>query len=138
MMKIKILFFLAFSAIVFISCNNGDDLVFDCPDLELNIGDECTYMVEGRPDIFEGKVNEDCNCESETQTGTYDCPDLEANIGDECIDEDGNVGRLDENCKCQSGGTSAYDCPDLEANIGDDCRDANGNLGTINNDCECT
>lgn len=136
-MKFKILIILAIAAFTIISCNNENEVFFDCPELELNIGDNCTYMIEGRPDLIEGIVNSDCNCESESNSSSYDCPDLEANIGDDCRDADGNFGRLDENCECQTGDSSEYDCPDLEANIGDDCRDVDGNLGTINNDCEC-
>lgn len=63
---------------------------------------------------------------------------MELNIGAECTDGEGNTGRINENCKCETGGQNGdYDCPDLGQNIGEDCRDELGNLGIINADCGC-
>ena len=95
----------------------GTAIVYDCPDLEANIGDACD---DGNPNTADDVVTADCVCAG---TLIYDCPDLEANIGDAC--DDGNPNTADDvvtaNCVCA--GTVVYDCPDLEANIGDTCND---------------
>ncbi len=68
-----------------------EESLFDCPQLEANIGDSCD---DGDPGTFDEVINEDCVC-----VGTpYDCPEAQANIGDSC--DDVPFGVINENCEC--------------------------------------
>ena len=102
---------------------------WDCPELELNIGDSCN---DGNPETSDDVITAECECE-----GTYDCPTLEANIGDSC--NDGNPETSDDvitaDCECEG----TYDCPALEANIGDSCDDGDPLTedDIIGSDCQC-
>ncbi len=105
-------------------------VVYDCPDLQANIGDACD---DGDPTTENDVITGSCEC-----AGTpfsYDCPDLEATIGDSCENADGEAGVIDEDCNCYVAPT--YDCPELEANIGDGCENADGEEGVIDEDCNC-
>jgi len=175
-MYIKNLILITLAVFVFTSCGNEEQEFFDCPELELNIGDDCFIPVPDRPgEELQGTVSENCECVplvvfdcpelelnfreeciiSDTitneevigfvseeclcvDTNSYDCPELMANIGEECRDQDGNLGRIGENCECVTEQSSEFDCVDLSASFGDICRDEADNLGRINLDCECT
>jgi len=68
--------------------------VFDCPDLNANIGNACN---DGNPDTDNDVVLADCTCQ-----GEFDCPDLGLNIDDSC--DDGNPNTIDDtvnpDCEC--------------------------------------
>jgi hypothetical protein len=65
-----------------------------CPELGLNIGDECGE-VDGNP-VY---VDENCECAGAVGADV-DCLELGLNIGDECGEVDGNPIYVDENCEC--------------------------------------
>ncbi|MBK9174990.1 MAG: T9SS type A sorting domain-containing protein [Flavobacteriales bacterium] len=109
-------------------------VVYDCPDLEANIGDAC----DPGPGFENGEVTEACVCEG-TPIIVYDCPALEANIGDACDAGPGfENGEVTEACVCEGTPIIVYDCPALEANIGDACDAGPGfENGEVTAECEC-
>jgi len=120
--------------------------VFDCPDINANIGDDCVYTIEenGQTISITSTINETCECE-EIDNPTFDCPNLQANIGDACDlpDVPNGIGVLNENCECVEEELE-YDCPELNLNIGDVCTyyhdTGNGSVlvtSTVNDSCEC-
>ena len=123
--------FLVATTLVACDPENIDDTsftpVFDCPDIDANIGDDCMTAAG-----VVGTVNADCECQLPT---SYDCPDTNANIGDECETPGGDTGTINADCECEL--STGYDCPDINANIGDECETPAGGTGTINADCEC-
>jgi hypothetical protein len=138
---LNLLFLFVLAATLFTACNNDDidetELmpVFDCPGLELNIGDICTYTItdpNGDTIIVTSIVNADCECPPST---TVDCPNLNGNIGDPCA-AGGLVGTINANCECE-GNSGSFDCPNLQLNFGDACTNAAGQIGTVNMSCEC-
>ncbi len=102
---------------------------YDCPSLQLNIGDACN---DNNPNTSNDTVTSNCVC-----LGSYDCPSLQLNIGDPCDDNNPNTSNdiVNANCEC----LGSYDCPSLQLNIGDPCND--GISGTYNDivlsNCEC-
>lgn len=114
------------------------EVEYDCPDLEVNIGDTCD---DGDEMTENDMYNEDCECVGTPIEEEFDCPDLEVNIGDTCDDGDDMTENDMYNEDCECVGTPIeveFDCPDLEANIGDDCIDEETEqAGEINEDCEC-
>lgn len=142
---------IVFALTLFYSCE-GDNLdetvvtpVFDCPDIDANIGDDCVYTIEENGQLISivSTIDENCECQ-EIDTPSFDCPSLQANIGDDCLLNGGpSVGVVDASCDCApvQGG---YDCPDLSLNIGDMCTyyhdTGNGSVlvtSTVNENCEC-
>ncbi len=111
--------------------------VWDCPELEANVGDDCD---DGDESTENDEVDSDCEC-SGTPILVWDCPDLEANIGDDC--DDGNADTendmVNASCACEGIPIIVWDCTALEANIGDACDD--GDAGTendmVNDNCIC-
>ena len=86
-----------------IEVNNNDELldvlsnlsqqcdpVFDCPDIQANIGDDCTT-----PGGDLGEITANCDCEP-----VFDCPAIQANIGDPCVIQN-QQGTINANCDCQ-------------------------------------
>ncbi|NNL92651.1 MAG: hypothetical protein HKO66_10490 [Saprospiraceae bacterium] len=138
-MKIKHLQYIILCLLVLNACNDSDQMVYDCPDLELNIGDECSFEAPDRQDAITGIIDENCECV--LTHDSYDCPELQQNIGDTCRDENDNIGIVSNECICLITDVAQYDCPDLEYNIGDVCRyqDDTGAWydGVINNNCNC-
>ena len=113
--------------------------VYDCPQLEANIGDACN---DGNADTENDVVTANCNCEGTIPAPVYDCSQLEANIGDAC--NDGNALTLNDvvtaNCDCAGIiPTPVYDCPQLSANIGDACNDGNADTenDVVTANCNC-
>jgi len=88
------------------SCSQSE---FDCPDLELNIGDACELTFPDRPDVIIGNVKEECECsvsEDEREDDReVDCPDLGSNIGEPCrfVDASGATveGTTTADCECE-------------------------------------
>ena len=70
--------------------------IWDCPDLQANIGDACD---DGNANTEGDMVDANCECHG---TQVYDCPDLQANIGDACDDGDNTTDNdvVDANCEC--------------------------------------
>ena len=58
--------------------------VFECPELQANIGDVCG---------INGTVTDTCECDEEE---VFECPELQANIGDDC----GVNGTVTDTCEC--------------------------------------
>lgn len=135
-------------------------VVFDCPDIQANFGDQCRLN-----DGSLGLIDTECNCKAregfdcpelsadfdddcETASGAqgfinrdcecqekqFDCPGIQANFGDECRTLAGTTGFIDNDCICKE---KDFDCPDISANFGDDCRTTSGTLGFVDTDCEC-
>lgn len=99
-MSIKIISLLSLLSLFLIACGGGQLEIFDCPELELNFGDECPI---GSLDTFPtltGIVTEDCICEDSIN---YDCPELKLNFGDSCVVDAPIPGTLDFNCQCDLG-----------------------------------
>ena len=141
---IKRTVFLFSVAFLIYSCDN-DDLEFECPIWELNIGDACAdgTNIDGNM-MVSGYLDANCTCISFTDStsNSYECPIWELNIGDACADGtniDGTMivsGYLDANCNCISSTdttSNSYECPDLMLNIGDSC----GLNFIIDSNCEC-
>ena len=123
-------------------CVQYTTITYDCPGLQLNIGDPCD---DGDPCTINDTVQSDCSClgtfQDSDSDGTCDAEDLcpgGPEPGTPC--DDGNPATVGEviqpDCTC---GAVAYDCPDLLANIGDPCND--GDPCTVNDviqsDCSC-
>jgi len=151
-------FLFTLSLFLFISCAPDETAlipVFDCPDLELNFGNECEsndsllWIVDGNCEcqfvvtsdcayIYAGYNIGDFCCNPNFACGIInmycecevDCMDVGYNIGDLCH-IDGNEGYYNSDCECVT-----YDCPELQLNIGDDCISINQEA-TVNADCEC-
>lgn len=70
--------------------------LFDCPTLNLNIGDTCD---DGDINTQNDVVTEDCRCAG---TVEVECPALGLNVGDMCNDGDPNTtnDQVDANCVC--------------------------------------
>ena len=115
------------------NCECEGEQIYDCPGLQLNIGDSCD---DGDPNTSNDTVNLNCECEGEQ---IYDCPGLQLNIGDSCDDGDPNTSNDTVNSNCECEGEQIYDCPGLQLNIGDSCDDGNPNTSndTVNSNCEC-
>ena len=115
---IKRTVFLFSVAFLIYSCDN-DDMEFECPIWELNIGDACAdgTNIDGTM-IVSGYLDANCNCISSTDTtsNSYECPDIMLNIGDSC----GVNFIVNSNCECIFN-NGMYDCPDLMQNFGDSC-----------------
>ncbi len=79
-------------------CEGTPITVFDCPDLQANIGDDCD---DSDPNTEDDTVNANCECVG-TPVEVFDCPQFEANIGDPC--DDGNSETFGDayntNCEC--------------------------------------
>ena len=71
----------------------GDTTVWDCPDLNANIGDDC----QSAPGVI-GVVSADCECIENTIE--WDCPEIQANVGDSCFTSF-FWGTVDADCECQ-------------------------------------
>src|SRR5690606_8784430 len=71
--------------------------VFDCPDLELNLGDACD---DQNPDTENDVIVVDCVCMGTPIVVEFDCPQIEANYGDACQLADGSAGVINTNCEC--------------------------------------
>ncbi len=84
--------------------------IFDCPELQANVGDDCD---DGNDDLIPGTVNELCECEPGVEV--FDCTALQLNIGDDC--NDGNNATVNdvvgEDCICS--GTPTETCSNDEA-----------------------
>lgn len=126
------LFLSIFLVVCLFACDkNVDNIymkpIFNCEELELNIGDDCILE---NAEI--GIVDETCTCI--LPSPGFDCPDLGLNIGDNCmiINE---LGIVSSNCECDI--NTPFDCPELQSNIGDNCILENGNTGTLTENCEC-
>ena len=108
--------------------------VFECPNLEANIGDSCD---DGNGNTLNDIITETCECAG---TSIFDCETLQANIGDSCDDNNPQTENdtVTEDCEC-IGTPITYDCPDLSANFGDACDDGNENTfgDEITELCEC-
>lgn len=137
--------FIVFVLATFIACegDNIDDTevtpVYDCPALEVNIGDDCVYVVDvdGQLITISSTINDNCEC-AEIE---FDCPALQLNIGDDCNlpNMPNTVGIVNDNCECEEEATTSYDCPAIQSNIGDYCEffnDPNA-IGIVNENCEC-
>ncbi|MFT6679160.1 MAG: hypothetical protein ACJAZG_001833, partial [Granulosicoccus sp.] len=128
----------------FVDCSE----IVDCPELGLNIGDECD---DGNDDLIPGIVNENCECVSVE----VDCPELGLNIEDACDDNNPNTIEdvVNDDCICE-GEELVLGCMDTAAcnfdadanmddgsciNIGDACDDNDPETegDVINNDCIC-
>jgi hypothetical protein len=70
--------------------------LFDCPEINLNVGDICD---DSNPDTMNDVVGDDCVCRGVI---AVDCPELGLNIGAPCDDGDANTtnDRVDANCIC--------------------------------------
>ena len=134
--------FLFSIAFLIYSCDN-DDLEFECPLWELNIGDACAdgTNIDGTI-MISGFLDASCNCISSTDTTSisYECPSLMLNIGDNC----GANATVDSNCECvtnqDSTNNEMYDCPDLMSNVEDSCWvtiQGSTFIGVVTSDCEC-
>lgn len=130
-----------FMLVVFTSCSDDEicaydqDMINDCADLGLNIGDACDADGDGNTD---GIVNDFCECI--TESIEFDCEEQQLNFGDACDSNgDGNLdGNVTDECECLTE-TVEFECEDLQLNFGDAC-DTNGdgfNDGTIDDNCEC-
>ena len=124
--------------LILAACGSTD---FDCPELELNVGDSCELIFEDRDTILMGVVSPECLC-----SRVADCPDLGLDVGARCEfispDADGPLpGLVNRDCECQVVDIADLDCPDRRGNIGDPCRyqnDAGTWLeGEIKEDCSC-
>lgn len=73
---------------------NCDCIEFDCPDAQLNVGDQCFTSFN-----MEGTMNADCECIEDTST-EFDCPDLFLNIGDSCSYSNGMIIYVNSDCEC--------------------------------------
>ena len=72
-------------------------VIYDCPEIEANIGDAC----DDGDDMTENDViTEACECEGTLIVVEYDCPDIEKNYGDDCVNAEGEEGTIDANCDC--------------------------------------
>src|SRR5690554_5637512 len=115
----------------------GPDVVFDCPDLQANIGDDCDDNDETTENDV---VGDDCVCAG-TPIVVFDCPELQANIGDDCDDNDETTENdvVGDDCVCAGTPIVVFDCPDLQANIGDDCDDNDETTenDVVGDDCVC-
>jgi len=102
------------------------NIVFDCPDLQLNFEDDC------QTGAGIGYVNPDCECV--LNVVVFDCPDLDLNIGDGCGTTDAAVidGVVTQDCDCELI-NNEFDCPGL-GDVGDPCQ---GGWGTVTADCDC-
>src|SRR5690554_1223553 len=80
--------------------------IYDCPDLEANVGDACD---DGDANTENDMVTADCEC---VGTIVYDCPDLEANVGDGCDDGDANTENdmVTVDCECAGSPVVPGDC----------------------------
>ncbi|HEY0976773.1 MAG TPA: T9SS type A sorting domain-containing protein, partial [Flavobacteriales bacterium] len=118
-------------------CVGTPIVIYDCPVLEANIGDDCN---DNDATTENDTVNDQCVCVG-TPIVIYDCPVLEANIGDACNDNDATTENdtINDQCVCAGTPIVIYDCPVLEANIGDACNDGNAGTtdDTVNASCEC-
>lgn len=79
------------------SCQ-GVPFVFDCPDLQLNIGDGCD---DGDPATTTNDIIQtDCSCQGIPIV--FDCPDLQLNVGDPCDDNDVTTSNdfVQDDCGC--------------------------------------
>ena len=126
MKLIQPLFFITVISLAVTGCFDEEPLnpTFDCPDLELNIGDSCTS------DQFDGVGVVSENCECVPVDGVY-CADLGLNVGQECTsDQFDGVGIVSENCEC-------VQCGNLGLNVGDSCELDNGTTGTVTAACTC-
>lgn len=65
---------------------------FDCPDIQQNIGDDCTT-----PGGAAGTINGNCEC---VDNQIFDCPQLQLNIGDPCMIQN-QQGTVNANCECE-------------------------------------
>lgn len=114
------------------ACGDEEQLIYDCADLQLNIGDVCPTIDPSIDSLVRetfGIVTEDCLCLADN---TFDCPATESNIGDECRSTTG-IGRIDENCVCQTEDDLPVDC----AEFGSECRDDRGVVGVFDFACQC-
>jgi len=135
-----------FYKILFISCilasviACGDDNmdmeevvpVWDCEELELNIGDSCIEDRAGAPMTVWGTINQECECDSLIVSTVYDCPELMLNFRDSTAI--GLVGFVNPDCECEA---IDADCPRLQLNIGDSCWAVRNLRGIVNENCQC-
>ncbi len=91
-------------------------VLYDCPQLNANIGDLCD---DGDPTTFGDSIQEDCSC-----AGTpYDCIDELTNIGDACDDGDPLTfgDSIQEDCTCAGTPAQTNDtaCEAFDISCGD-------------------
>ncbi len=85
-------------------CAGTPIVVFDCPELEVNIGDPCN---DGDELTENDVIGDDCFCAG-TPIVTYDCSELEANFGDPCIGDPTTIfNALNADCECVGEASSA-------------------------------
>ncbi len=91
---------------VIVDCECIVEVVFDCEDLQANIGDACD---DGDDTTENDMVTADCECVG-TPVIVFDCEDLQANIGDACDDGDDTTENDTVTADCECVGTPVFEC----------------------------
>ena len=88
------------------------DPLFDCIDLEANVGDACD---DGDDNTDNDRISDDCEC---VGNQIFDCANLLANIGDTC--DDGDDTTIDDfvtaDCECVGTALPNVSISDVEVN----------------------
>lgn len=131
-----------YQGIITPDCDCEVDVVWDCPDVSLNVGDSCVSV-----NSLPGYIDVNCDCIEENP---WDCPELQTWFGTVCsyiYDNNGTpvtvYSSVNTNCECEE-----LECPLLNDNIGDNCSfyvmpvpgDTLSTIianGVVNADCNC-
>ncbi len=110
-------------------------LTYDCPQLELNIGESCD---DNNSLTANDVVSANCVCAGEVIGTTFDCPSLELNFGASCDDNDPTTINdvIQNDCSCSGIIPMGFACSRISATNDDAEEKPNGSVNLTSSDLE--